>query len=74
MRILYECKNNEEYIITHTPNVHLLSSLGVFEGSKVIKKATYRNGGPVLLNIEGREVAIGKGLALLIEVEDEVNA
>ncbi len=50
------------------PSIPLLESLGVFEGAKIFKKSTFKQGGPVLVVIGSREVAIGKDYASLIEV------
>ncbi len=72
MNNLYEADINKIYEVKNIPNVDLLNSLGVFQGAKITKKATYNMGGPVLILIANREVAIGKDTAILIEVE-EVN-
>ncbi len=69
MEFLYNSKDNEQYLIKETPDVPLLNSLGIFEGSKIIKKATYKLGGPALVMVNSREVAIGKDIATLIQVE-----
>lgn len=66
---LYTADNNHIYTVKSAPDLALLNTLGVFEGSKIMKKATYSLGGPVLIDIDGREVAIGKDLAVVIEVE-----
>lgn len=71
MTNLYTAENNLTYIVEKTPNMSILTSLGVFEGSKITKKNTYKLGGPVLILIEGREVAIGKDLAREISVTKE---
>lgn len=71
MNSMYNAENNTAYIVKDTPNLAILNTLGVFEGSKIIKKNTYKLGGPVLILIDGREVAIGKDLALEIEVSKE---
>ncbi len=71
MSTLYHAKDNQEYAVTSIPEVHLLEVLGVFVGSKVMKKATYSGGGPALVTVEGREVAIGKDYAMAIEVEEQ---
>lgn len=71
MNSLYHLKNDKEYIVTKTPEIHLLEVLGIFESSKVTKKATYRNGGPVLVSVNGREIAIGKDYAMAIEVKEQ---
>ncbi len=71
MNSLYHLKDDKEYIVTKTPGVHLLDVLGIFEGSKITKKATYKNGGPVLVSVNGREIAIGRDYAMAIEVKEQ---
>lgn len=66
---LYNSENNQVYQVIDVPNVALLNSLGVFTGAKIAKKDTYKMGGPVLIAIGSREVAIGKDLAVQIQVE-----
>lgn len=70
MNNLYKSLPKKSYIVKNTPNVFLLNSLGIFEGSKITKKHTYKLGGPVIVEINLRDIAIGKDLANLIEVED----
>lgn len=70
MSILYETANQKSYLIIKAPDLPLLSSLGIYEGSVVEKCNTYKHGGPVLLMIEKREVAVGRDIAMQIEVED----
>lgn len=71
MTTLYAVENEKKYKITSVPDVSLLQMLGVFEGSVVSKKNTYGFGGPVLLVIDAREVAIGKNYAQKILVEPQ---
>ncbi len=70
---LYEVEKDKNYKILNCPEVSVLNSLGVFNGSNVFKKETYKMGGPVLVLVDLREVAIGKDIAVEIEVE-EVNS
>ncbi len=69
MSIVYTAPKGARYRIKAIPDSPLLPSLGIFEGAIVTKKTTYRLGGPVLLDIQSREVAIGKDLATQIKVE-----
>ena len=48
-----------------------LRSLGILPGdiAKVIRQAPF--GGPILVEIHGREIALGRGVAKKIEVEAE---
>lgn len=66
---LYNSENDQTYKVIAVPNVTLLNTLGVFIGAKIVKKNTYKMGGPVLVAIGSREVAIGKDLAVQIQVE-----
>lgn len=68
---LYSAEN-KKYEVKEVPEIDLLKSLGVFDGAIITKKTTYNMGGPVLILIDSREVAIGKDTAILINVE-EVN-
>ncbi len=49
---------------------HKLRQLGVFPGdlAQVVRHAPL--GGPVLIEIGGRSIALGRGIAAKIEVED----
>lgn len=67
---LYTVESNKTYTIVETPDNNLINTLGVFVNATVEKKLTYGLGGPVLLDVDGREVAIGKDLALLIKVSE----
>lgn len=66
---LYTSPNEQTYQVTTVPDMALLNTLGVFVGSKIVKKTTYKMGGPVLVLVGSREVAIGKDLAVQIQVE-----
>lgn len=70
MSSLYQASNHSHYKILEMPNIPLLHTLGVFQGATVEKISTYALGGPVLLMIDSREVAVGKHFALEIEVEE----
>ncbi|MFI3201020.1 MAG: FeoA family protein [Eubacteriales bacterium] len=69
MNTLYTSDNEQTYMVTATPNLPILYSLGIFEGSFLTKKNTYKGGGPALVLVESREVAVGKDIALHIQVE-----
>lgn len=60
---LYYAKDNLQYVITSTPELSILKSLGIVKNAKIFKKLTYRMGGPVLLTVESSEIAIGKDIA-----------
>lgn len=69
MNELYYGINEQGYIVTDVPSNPLLNTLGVFKGARIIKKTTYKFGGPALIMISSREVAIGKDLATQISIE-----
>lgn len=69
---LYTAPNNVEYLVKSVPDISLLHTLGIYEGSKITKKLSYGGGGPVLLVIDGREVAIGKAIGKEIIVTSEL--
>lgn len=71
MTSLYQATNQSSYSIAEMPDIPLLHTLGVFPGAIVTKITTYSLGGPVLLLIDSREVAVGKSFALEIMVEQE---
>lgn len=68
MENIYQSKNNCTYVISENTNINLLDTLGVYQGAKVVKTHSYKFGGPVLLEIDGRSIAIGKKIALNIKV------
>lgn len=74
MNCLYTLENNTSCIVKSAPPIPLLSSLGIFAGATLFKKRTFRGGGPVLVVVESREVAIGQDYAKLIEVAHQVDA
>lgn len=67
---LYDVEVNNSYTVVEVPDNDLIKTLGVFEGSQVFKKLVYGLGGPVLLDIDGRDVAIGKDFSVLIKVSE----
>lgn len=69
MDSLYSVESSKNYQIIKMPKIPLLESLGVYQGAVVEKNASYPFGGPVLLLIESREVAVGKKVATQIFVE-----
>ncbi len=67
--ILYNAQNDQVYQVVMSPDIPLLNAIGVFAGQQLLKKNTYKHGGPVLVEIDAREIAIGKDYALQIQVE-----
>lgn len=69
MENLHSVPHGCVYLISSVPDVPLLHSLGVYEGATVRKQNTYGLGGPTLLVVDTREVAIGKKYATQILVQ-----
>ena len=53
------------------PIKRLLSGLGIRPGDSVLIKRNARFGGPVLVERDGTQVALGRGVAECILVEEE---
>lgn len=70
MSSLYQVQCASRYKVTEMPTIPLLHTLGVYQGAIVEKVATYSLGGPVLLMIDSREVAVRKKFAREILVEE----
>src|SRR5690554_6441630 len=68
---LYTVPDNSCYTVSDVPDVKILNSLGVYPGTVVFKKKRYRRGGPVLVNLATREIALGKDLASQILVKED---
>ena len=47
-----------------------LSRLGIHAGDKVLIKRSGIMGGPILIRVHGTEVAVGRGMARRVLVED----
>lgn len=60
---LYYAKDNHQYIVTSTPDLAILKSLGIVKNAIVRKILTYKFGGPVLIMVESSQIAIGKDIA-----------
>ncbi|HHT64991.1 MAG: FeoA family protein [Caldicoprobacterales bacterium] len=69
---LYHVEKGKEYIVVDTPDLKLLSSMGVFEGVKIRKENIYKFGGPVSVSLATRKIAIGKEVAEKILVKEAV--
>ncbi|NLW56814.1 MAG: ferrous iron transport protein A [Firmicutes bacterium] len=67
---LYNAPDNCCYTVSDVPNVKILNSLGFYPGTLIHKKKRYRLGGPVLVNLATREIALGKDIASAILVEE----
>ncbi len=69
---LYNAKNGCNYIVVDTPEENTLESIGIFPGAQVKIESRYRFGGPVAISLGSRSIAIGKGLAEEILIEEVV--
>jgi ferrous iron transport protein A len=60
---LYNFKKNEYCIIEKTPEVSLLNSLGVREGVKIRIHTKQPLGGPIIVQVGTRNIALAKNVA-----------
>jgi len=60
---------NEEAVVVSAPDNPLLPSLGVREGKKIKLKGKQWCGGPLIAEINGRNIALDRNLSSDIEVE-----
>lgn len=67
---IYAAEPQKNYVVQSVPKANLLPCLGIFPKSIVTKNYRYRLGGPVLLKVGNRQVAIGKDLAKNILVKE----
>ncbi|HEY8421113.1 MAG TPA: FeoA family protein [Thermoclostridium sp.] len=65
---IYYAEDNTQCIITDTPDYSILKSLGIVKNASVKKVFTHKLGGPVLVRVGSREIAIGKDIAVRIMV------
>lgn len=70
MNSIYEVKNNKVYVIQDVPDIKLLNSLGIRKNVRVLKKHSYRLGGPVVIKVDTSEIALGKDIAEKILVRE----
>lgn len=68
MNSLYSVSSLVEYTIEDKVDLNLLNTLGIYKGATILKKRNYRFGGPVLVEVDGRDLAIGKKIAKSIQV------
>ncbi len=59
----YQADSGCEYVVAEIPDNSLLTSLGIYVNSIVKKNYRYKFGGPVVLRVSSRDVAIGKDVA-----------
>ncbi|OIJ22065.1 iron transporter FeoA [Anaerobacillus alkalidiazotrophicus] len=67
---LYKYKKKNSFVIKEIPNIQLLKSLGVCVGLVTMVVSRMPLGGPVLITVGKRQVALGKEIADKILVEE----
>lgn len=67
---LYDVVCNANYKLVSVPANALLSSMGIDDSFPVYKKYQYRFGGPVIIMSDHSEIAIGKDIAVQIQVSE----
>ncbi|WP_318785080.1 FeoA family protein [Methanimicrococcus hacksteinii] len=67
---IYTAQNNTEFVVESVPDAALLSCLGIYPKSVIRKSHCYKLGGPVILHLSSRKVAVGKDLASQIIVRE----
>jgi Fe2+ transport system protein FeoA len=70
-RDLYAAPEGGLYRVVRVPDVKILRSLGIFPGAVVLKKKRCKFGGPALIRLATREIALGKDVAQAIWVKEE---
>ena len=63
---LYAGKKHQQYILNNCPNDSLLNAIGVHNGLKVSVVTKQPIGGPIIIRVKKREIAIDKALACMI--------
>ena len=66
---LYAGKKHGKYILNNCPKDQLLSAIGVRNGLEVSVVTKQPMGGPIVIRIKKREIAIDKSLACSIIAE-----
>ncbi|MCC3144372.1 ferrous iron transport protein A [Halanaerobium sp. Z-7514] len=65
---------NSEAEILHVPKHSLLAPLGLRKGKKIKILSSQAFNGPLVVEIEGRQIAVAKDIAAKILVRHEVSA
>ncbi|GAB6086415.1 FeoA family protein [Alkaliphilus crotonatoxidans] len=69
---IYQLSRNNSCIIESLPSLGLLKSLGMREGMKVNVMSKQPFGGPIVLQLGRRSIAISKSVAELITVKEVI--
>jgi len=67
---IYTAAKDIDFVVESVPDSALLSCLGVYPKSVIRKSHCYKFGGPAVLHLSTRKVAIGKDLASQIFVSE----
>ena len=67
---IYTAPNDTDFIVESVPDSALLACLGIYPRSIIRKSRCYKFGGPVVLHLCSRRVAVGKDLASQIIVRE----
>lgn len=62
----------KRYIVEAIPDIEFLTSIGIDKGIEFIMETRQPLGGPVVIKIGSRNVAIGKDIAREIEIREVV--
>lgn len=65
---LYDAKMNESYIIESLPAIDLVRAMGIRKGQAVSMLSRQPFGGPVVVQIGSRCIALGKDVAREIQM------
>ncbi|MGI6168712.1 MAG: FeoA family protein [Christensenellales bacterium] len=60
---LYRAPENKTYTVCSVPELGILASLGIYPGTVLRKTKKYHLGGPVLITLATRQLALGKDIA-----------
>ncbi len=69
-KTLAESPEGKVFRVAQVPEHSLLAPLGLREGKKLIIKAKQPFSGPIIAEVEGRQIAIDRELAHQIELTD----
>ena len=67
---LYNLPPNTVCSIESVPDSDVLKSLGIIPGATVKKLASYGAGGPAMISLGNRNIAVGKKIAEKVIIED----
>lgn len=67
---LYHGKKDRRYLIQKLPSFELLNILGIREGIEVYMETKQPLGGPVVIRVGNRSIAVAKTIAKQVQVEE----